>query len=192
MQPENPFSDEAHAALNLRLHWENTRELYERYTVPLWKAMSRRINAGTYDEDAKRESRLLWSSACLEAARSYVKEHEPKWIAGTLFPPRVRQAVADEYREHVEREIVDCGNTIPEDPKTAPAAIIRLDAGQDINGNPRRVFICQNAAGEIIGASDESYYGDKVARRKWPLVPYGPTFKTTVKEYREIVKKWDA
>jgi len=63
------------------------------------------------------------------------------------------------------------------------AEIIRLNAGNDRNGNPRRVFV-EIAKGEIIDSWDEGYAGSRAIptrkRHKWT----GLTFATTPGEYR--------
>lgn len=67
--------------------------------------------------------------------------------------------------------------------------VIRLDAGHDRNGNPRRVFVALDKHGDIIGACDEGYVSDAEARKRWPKAVFGPTFATTPAEYRELVKR---
>ena len=67
--------------------------------------------------------------------------------------------------------------------------VIRLDAGHDNNGNPRRVFVALNERGDIVGVEDEGYAGDANAKKRWPRAKQGPTFETTAGEYRELVKR---
>ncbi len=67
--------------------------------------------------------------------------------------------------------------------------VIRLDAGHDRNGNPRRVFVALDARGNIIGCEDEGYSGEAVALKRWPRANMGPTFATTPAAYRELVKR---
>ncbi len=64
--------------------------------------------------------------------------------------------------------------------------IIRLNAGNDMNGNPRRVFI-EITKGALTGSWDEGYSGSDALptrkRHKWS----GITFYTTAHEYRELI-----
>lgn len=64
--------------------------------------------------------------------------------------------------------------------------IIRLNAGNDRNGNPRRVFV-EIAKGQITGAWDEGYEGSHPIptpkRSKWG----GLTLMTTPAQYRDIL-----
>jgi hypothetical protein len=66
--------------------------------------------------------------------------------------------------------------------------VIRLDAGHDRNGNPRRVFVALDDHGNIIGCEDEGYSGNAAAKKRWPRAKWGPTFATTPGEYRSLVK----
>ena len=74
--------------------------------------------------------------------------------------------------------------------------VVRLDAGNDANGNPRRLFLIMNPGG-IVAAVDEGYSGssalvrafgkdtgDKLVR-KYDL---GGTINTTPGEYRSLLK----
>jgi len=68
--------------------------------------------------------------------------------------------------------------------------IIRLNAGNDKNGNPRRVFIVLDAGrGEIIKAIDEGYSGFGAVKEaginEWWS---GLTFDTTPSEYRSLLR----
>ncbi len=63
---------------------------------------------------------------------------------------------------------------------------IRMNAGNDTNGNPRRVFVVFNPRGTIVETIDEGYEGDHVVRTKYPKHKDGGTFATTPKEYRNL------
>lgn len=65
---------------------------------------------------------------------------------------------------------------------------IRLDAGHDINGNARRVFLILSQTSEIMDAIDEGCSGKAIVGLTYPGLPDGPTFPTTVKEYRRLLK----
>ena len=64
--------------------------------------------------------------------------------------------------------------------------IIRLNAGNDRNGNPRRVFV-EISKGSLTGAWDEGYNGSDAIpsrkRNKWT----GLTINTTPAEYRDLI-----
>lgn len=69
--------------------------------------------------------------------------------------------------------------------------IIKLNAGNDKNGNPRRVFVVLDpTTGATIDIIDEGYNGDAEPRKRYPnaVRPYRE-FATTTKEYRELLKK---
>lgn len=65
---------------------------------------------------------------------------------------------------------------------------ILLDAGHDINGNPRRVWVVLDEDGSFVETIDEEYLGSSAVSKKYPNVILGPTFKTTAKEYRSLLK----
>lgn len=65
---------------------------------------------------------------------------------------------------------------------------IRLNAGHNSNGNPRRVFVTL-AAGDIVAAYDEGYAGTgAITNRHHRAVYGGLTFATTPAEYRALVR----
>lgn len=65
---------------------------------------------------------------------------------------------------------------------------VKMNAGNDRNGNPRRVYVILNDRADIVGTHDEGYAGDHGFRQAFPDVPIGPTFAITPGEYRELVK----
>jgi hypothetical protein len=71
------------------------------------------------------------------------------------------------------------------------AVVIKLNAGNDLNGNPRRVFVVLAITGEILGTADEGYIGLHAVCEKWPDLGFGyvPEFETTPKEYRYLTRK---
>ena len=70
-----------------------------------------------------------------------------------------------------------------------PALCQHLKAPNDTNGNPRRVFVIYDAAGNILDAVDEGYAG----RPQWVrALPELPSFSITATEYREILRDWSA
>ena len=64
---------------------------------------------------------------------------------------------------------------------------IRLDAPNDNNGNPRRVWVViDSKTGDIIDTIDEEYMGIGPLRQKYPDAVEGPRFATTPHEYRAM------
>jgi hypothetical protein len=72
--------------------------------------------------------------------------------------------------------------------ETAVKVVIRLDAGHDRNGNPRRVFVVLNEHSDIVAAYDEEYRGKGALPEELRGVNY-PTLATTPGEYRQLVKE---
>jgi hypothetical protein len=50
----------------------------------------------------------------------------------------------------------------------APYYAVKLNAGDDINGNPRRGWLVYDRTGEFRGFVDEGYRGDRVLRHDYP------------------------
>jgi myo-inositol-hexaphosphate 3-phosphohydrolase len=71
-----------------------------------------------------------------------------------------------------------------------PILYIKLNAGNDRNGNPRRVFIVFDEHGCIMKAIDEGYGGDCVKVALGANIPFGGTFITTVSEYKDCLKQF--
>jgi hypothetical protein len=71
-----------------------------------------------------------------------------------------------------------------------PILYIKLNAGNDRNGNPRRVFVIFGEDGQIMKAIDEEYRGDKVKEDIGAEIPFGGTFITTVAEYKDCLKQF--
>jgi hypothetical protein len=65
---------------------------------------------------------------------------------------------------------------------------IKLNAGNDRNGNPRRVFVVIKEDGAIHEAIDEGYDGKAILFRRYPEIAYPCEFKTTPGEYRELLR----
>lgn len=74
-------------------------------------------------------------------------------------------------------------------PEMTNATAIRLNAGHDTNGNPRRVYVVLRD-GQLFDAIDEGYHGSSALADKYPQFADKPvyTFATTPKEYRQLVK----
>lgn len=65
--------------------------------------------------------------------------------------------------------------------------IIRLNAGNDTNGNPRRVFVYL-VDGMTKAAWDECYRGSQAIPEEFRELYKGETFLTTPAQYRELLR----
>ena len=66
--------------------------------------------------------------------------------------------------------------------------IVRLNAGNDRNGNPRRVYVVISD-GQVIRAYDEGYTGHSVVPEELKDKARDcATFPTTAAEYRSLLK----
>lgn len=72
-----------------------------------------------------------------------------------------------------------------------PAAVIRLNAGNDRNGNPRRVFAGVARNGDFLGVYDEGYSGKGAMPKAWQQKYSGLSFDTTPKEYRDLIRNYN-
>ena len=65
-----------------------------------------------------------------------------------------------------------------------------LNAGNDVNGNPRRIWcISEPETGEVLFAYDEGYYGrDCVPGRVRPSFDYAPHSDCTFRQYQMLLK----
>ncbi len=72
------------------------------------------------------------------------------------------------------------------------ATLIRLDAGNDINGNPRRCYYrvdWERMRHKGPHVWDEGYHGVNAVPSRLRLAAiHAPTFATTPKEYRALVR----
>ena len=63
---------------------------------------------------------------------------------------------------------------------------IRLNAGNDRNGNPRRVFVVIDPRHGVVDAIDEGYSGDAELKKRYRITS-SADFSTTPAEYRELL-----
>jgi hypothetical protein len=70
---------------------------------------------------------------------------------------------------------------------------IRLNAGNDGNGNPRRVYVIFSSDGVITDTVDEGYLGREALTQAHPEFKsvFVPSFETTPRQYRRLVKLFD-
>jgi hypothetical protein len=72
----------------------------------------------------------------------------------------------------------------------SPGGIIRLNAGNDANGNPRRVFIQISSKGLILDAWDEDYLGESAIPEDHRKNYSGLTLMVTPGTYRDVIKQY--
>ena len=72
--------------------------------------------------------------------------------------------------------------------ESEPVLILHLNAGNDTNGNPWRIFVVYDQGGMIIDTMDEGYAGKGEIGIKFSKVPITWQISTTPKEYRELLK----
>lgn len=65
---------------------------------------------------------------------------------------------------------------------------IRLNAGHDVNGNPRRVFVVIDPKHGVIDAIDEGYEGEAGLKRAHRITS-SADFMTTPGEYRGLLRE---
>ncbi len=69
---------------------------------------------------------------------------------------------------------------------------IKLNAGNDRNGNPRRVYVVFGSSGDVLSAIDEGYLGSEAVTILYPDLKGKPIpeFQTTPEEYRLLLKQF--
>ena len=74
-------------------------------------------------------------------------------------------------------------------------AVLHLNAGHDVNGNPRRCFVCIGRDGQVFDAVDEGYNGIAALWCNHPELQKNPVFPivldTTPGEYRALLREYD-
>lgn len=64
---------------------------------------------------------------------------------------------------------------------------IKVNAGHDSNGNPRRGWMITSCSkGETLDFVDEGYHGSSILRREYPRAVVGPEFQVTPGQYRDL------
>lgn len=66
---------------------------------------------------------------------------------------------------------------------------IKLNAGNDRNGNPRRVFVVLNEE-NVVEAIDEGYGGDSELMAKYPGINVVFYAEISPREYRSLLKDY--
>lgn len=99
------FADAQHAAHNLELFADNTRELYDRKKAVI-RSLLGKIKKGVYDAELAKK---LWRGWIDAAALMYEKELGEKGDARRVFTDAIRKAVVDEF-ERSEKYAMDQGD----------------------------------------------------------------------------------
>ncbi len=67
---------------------------------------------------------------------------------------------------------------------------VKLNAGHDRNGNPRRGWAIVNSeTGDLVDFVDEGYRGWKALKLAYPDAIPGPEFPTTAGTYRDLKRE---
>lgn len=105
----------------------------------------------------------------------------------------VRIFTADNARFNASKFYQACGlnadgQSTRDDP--APFVAIKLNAKNDTNGNPRRVYVViETSTGDLYDAVEEGYANDiEDLRRQYPGIAHPCEFPTTPGEYRDLLK----
>lgn len=94
------------AARELELYTENTRRIYDAYTVPTIRNLSRKARAGTYD---KARACKAWEHVAEAATKLYCKEFAEPTAWHIVFNAATRRAVAASLEASYKEEYIDAG-----------------------------------------------------------------------------------
>jgi hypothetical protein len=67
---------------------------------------------------------------------------------------------------------------------------LKFNAGNDRNGNPRRVFVVVNTSGVVLSAHDEGYQGEKAVTQHYPGIAIVGQFDITPTDYKYFIKQY--
>lgn len=73
-------------------------------------------------------------------------------------------------------------------PKRGKVFAVKIDAGNDRNGNPRRGWLIYDNLGSFWGFVDEGYYGHSALKECCPKAVELCTIPTTPGVYRDAMK----
>ena len=94
------------AARELELYAENTRRIYDAYTVPTIRNLTRKAKAGTYD---KTKACKAWEHVAEAAAKLYCKEFAEPTAWHVVFNAATRRTVAASLEASYKAEYIDAG-----------------------------------------------------------------------------------
>ncbi len=73
-------------------------------------------------------------------------------------------------------------------------AVLHLNAGHNVNGNPRRIYVCIGRDGQAFDAIDEGYAGISALESKYPSLRKKPIYPvvldTTPAQYRALLRQF--
>lgn len=67
---------------------------------------------------------------------------------------------------------------------------LHFNAGNDANGNPRRVFVVVNTAGKVVEAINEGYRGERSVTEEYPGIAIVGSFPISATEYKKFLKEY--
>ena len=97
------------AVRELELYIENTRYIYDAYTVPTIRNLTRKEKAGKYD---KEKACKAWEHVAEAAAKLYCKEFAEPTAWHVVFNAATRQAVAASLEVSYKAEYIDAGSGV--------------------------------------------------------------------------------
>ena len=65
---------------------------------------------------------------------------------------------------------------------------LHLDAGHDVKGNPRRVYVVLNEKADIVDVIDEGYEGVSALHKSHGKIPVTGRLSTSASERRELLR----
>lgn len=68
--------------------------------------------------------------------------------------------------------------------------VIYLRADNDVNGNPRRVYVVMDRNGFTVDAIDEGYLGEQAFLERYPNARKVKFFDVELSEYRYWTRDW--
>lgn len=94
------------AARELELYAENTRRIYDAYTVPTIRNLTRKAKAGKYD---KAKACKAFECVAEASAKLYCKEFAEPTAWHIVFNAATRRAVAESLEASYKAEYIDAG-----------------------------------------------------------------------------------
>lgn len=67
---------------------------------------------------------------------------------------------------------------------------LHFNAGNDANGNPRRVFVVVNTSGIVLSAHDEGYRGESAVTKDYPGIAIVGVFPIKPVDYKHFLRKY--
>lgn len=103
--------------------------------------------------------------------------------------PRVKRVLSRTAARLVHRRKINTKRGYFPNPLKDKIAL-HFNAGNNVNGNPRRVFVVVNTQGAVIGAYDEGYRGEASVTKHFPGIAIVGRFNISVAQYNELLKDY--